>query len=109
MKTIYIKIETLQLGASGLGLSPPTEEIDKKARLIIMEKTTQKELRDGIRLGIYTLVNGDNIDKYKGHDIEQIRYCSGTYGINGALYIDHTNKGELLAVPCRSSVLFTLS
>jgi len=74
-----------------------------------MEKTTQKELRDGIRLGIYTLVNGDNIDEYKGHDIEQIRCCSGTYGINGALYIDHTNNGEMLAVPCRSSALFTLS
>ena len=82
---------------------------DDLRRLINMEKTTQKELRDGIRLGIYTLVNTDNIDEYKGHDIEQIRYCSGTYGINGALYIDHTNNGEMLAVPCRSSALLALS
>ena len=74
-----------------------------------MEKTTQRDLREGIRLGIYTLLNCDNVDNYKGHDLEQIRYSYGTYGINGALYIDHTNKGEMLAVPCRSSVLFMFS
>lgn len=70
-----------------------------------MKKYTQKELKNYVRSGLA-------VDITKAHDtsainehIEKIGYSSGTYGINGALFVG-VESGMLYAITSRSTSLF---
>lgn len=64
-----------------------------------MSKTTQKELKNGVRIGIYKPF--DEVARC----YEIIRASFGVYGMNGALLRD-TATGDLYAITSRNSALF---
>ena len=73
-----------------------------------MEKTTLKELREGVRLGFYKDVTNAKAKDFRGHNIEKIRHADGVFGMAGGLFIDHTT-GDELAVLGRTPILWALS
>lgn len=73
-----------------------------------MKKTTQKNIREYVRMGIaHDITNFDfeTMDKFlMSHDIEKEMYSSGINGLNGALLRD-TRSGERYAITARTLAL----
>ena len=65
-----------------------------------MERTTQRELKQGVKWGYYKPYNGETLKRY-----EKIKYSASIYGINGGLIKD-TDTGEVYAITARNSDLF---
>ena len=64
-----------------------------------MIKTTIRELKEGLSLGIYKPYNGENIQSKT-----KIKYSTGIYGINGGLFQDDIT-GDLYVITRRNTYL----
>ena len=75
-----------------------------------MKKTTKKEIREYVRLGLaqdITVYDFDQAEQLrKDHALDVIAVSRGVYGINGALLQDE--NGERYAITARNSTLFQL-
>lgn len=75
-----------------------------------MKKTTKKEIREYIRLGLaqdITLYDFDQAEQLrKAHTLDVIVVSRGVYGMTGVLLQDE--NGECYAITARNSVLFQL-
>ena len=68
-----------------------------------MERTTQRELKSMVALGMAHPPN--NYDEIPASELDTIRMSFGKYGMNGAL-LQHRETGEFYAITSRSSTLF---
>lgn len=69
-----------------------------------MRKTTLKEIRNAVRLGLAVdITSAAEVPT----NYEKIAYSVGVYGLNGCLIQDRTT-GEMYAVTARSTNLFIL-
>ena len=75
-----------------------------------MKKTTKKEIREYIRLGLAHDITSYDFDQAKqlreAHTLDVIAISRGVYGMTGALLQDES--GELYAITARNSTLFQL-
>ena len=75
-----------------------------------MKKTTKKEIREYVRLGLaqdITVYDFDQAERLrKDHTLDVIAVSRGAYGMNGALLQDE--NGERYAITTRNSTLFQL-
>lgn len=68
-----------------------------------MVRTTQKDIRTYVRLGIAQDIT-ESTSKVVGN-YDKVKYSKGIYGINGLL-IQSRDTGEYYAITCRASSLF---
>lgn len=75
-----------------------------------MKRTTKKEIREYIRLGLANDITNYSFDEAKklreAHALDTIAILHGTYGMTGAIL--HDENGELYATTARNSTLFQL-
>lgn len=75
-----------------------------------MKKTTKKEIREYVRLGLAQDITAYDFDQAeqlrKNHTLDVIAVSCGVYGMTGALLQDE--KGECYAITARNSTLFQL-
>lgn len=75
-----------------------------------MKRTTKKEIREYIRLGLAQDITAYDFDQAKqlrkAHTLDVIAVSHGVYGMTGALLQDE--NGERYAITARNSTLFQL-
>ena len=75
-----------------------------------MKKTTKKEIREYIRLGLAQDITAYNFDQAerlrKVHTLDVIAVSRGVYGMTGAILQDE--NGDRYAITARNSMLFQL-
>lgn len=68
-----------------------------------MEKTTQKQIKQLIKLGAAKEITREG--QPKSGELDTIAMSFGVYGMNDAIF-KHRQTGELYAIPSRSTMLF---
>lgn len=75
-----------------------------------MKKTTKKEIREYVRLGLAQDITAYNFDQAeqlrKTHTLNVVAMSFGMYGMTGALLQDE--NGKCYAITARNSTLFQL-
>lgn len=75
-----------------------------------MKKTTKKEIREYVRLGLAQDITAYDFDQAeqlrKTHALNVVAMSFGVYGMTGALLQDE--NGECYAITARNSTLFQL-
>lgn len=75
-----------------------------------MKKTTKKEIREYVRLGLAQDITAYDFDRAeqlrKDHTLDVIAVSRGVYGMTGAILQDE--NGERYAITARNSTLFQL-